>query len=395
MAFQVTTALKKMLAMEARKKVVQGATSSGKTYGIIPIIYDKLVATDGLKATVVAETLPAVKEGALDIFKNFMYDEGRWNDNCWNASTLTYTRPNRSRIQFKSFDSEGKAKASGKRDILFLNEANHIPFSIADTLIIRSKEVWLDFNADAEFWAHTEVLPEHNSEFLKLTYEDNEAIPEETLEDLMIKKAKADEEERAGNKGYWYNWWRVYGLGEIGSLQGVVFNNWQSIKEVPKEATLKAYGLDFGFTNDPSALTAIYQYNGKYLLDEVVYSTNLTNQQLSEIMLSYGVSKNKTIYADSAEPKSIQELTNYGWRVKPAEKGKDSVMFGINKMQESDFLVTETSINLVKELRHYTWDTDRTGKTLNKPVDKHNHAIDGVRYYFTTKDKFSGNYNYG
>jgi len=199
MPFEVTTAVRKMLEMTARKKVIQGSTSSGKTYGIIPILYDKGLYLPRQKITVVAETLPAVKEGSLDIFQNFMQDEHRWKDSNWNASSLTYTLHNKSRIQFKSFDSVGKAKASGKRDILFINEANHISYNIADALMIRSKETWLDFNADSEFWAHTEVLREPNSEFLKLTFEDNEAIPQETLEDLLIKRDKAMREDQAGN----------------------------------------------------------------------------------------------------------------------------------------------------------------------------------------------------
>jgi phage terminase large subunit len=201
MAFKVTTAFRKMSAMKARKKVVQGATSSGKTYGIIPLLYDKCIAIPRIKVTVVAETLPAVKEGCVDIFKNFMMDEGRWKDEQWNATELVYTSANKSKIQFKSFDSVGKAKAAGKRDILFLNEANHIPYPIADALIIRSKETWIDFNADSEFWAHTEILQQPNSEFLKLTYLDNEAIPESTLEDMMYKKRKAEEEDARGQRG--------------------------------------------------------------------------------------------------------------------------------------------------------------------------------------------------
>lgn len=396
MPFEVTTALKKMLKMTAKKKVVQGATSSGKTYGIIPILYDRMIKYDNLKITVVAETLPAVKEGALEIFKTFMFEENRWNDSYWNASTLTYTRPNRSKIQFKSFDSEGKAKASGKRDILFLNEANHIPFTIADALMIRTtNEIWLDFNADSEFWAHTETLKEPNSEFLKLTYLDNEAIPKGTLEDLMIKKAKAEQEEANGARGYWWNWWQVYGLGNIGNLQGVVFNDWETIKELPKEAKLLGYGMDFGFTNDPTTLTAIYQHDGTYIYDEVLYSTGLLNSDISRLMTERNVNKSQVIYADSAEPKSIAELRRLGWKVLGADKGKDSINFGISKMQEHRFKVTESSINLIKEFRNYTWATDRNGISINKPIDAYNHGIDGIRYYHATKSKNYGKYVIG
>jgi phage terminase large subunit len=384
MGFEITTALRKMLAMKARKKVIQGATSSGKTYGIIPILYDKCLATPRLKVTVVAETLPAVKEGCVDIFKSFMMDEGRWSDAQWNATELVYTAKNKSKIQFKSFDSIGKAKAAGKRDILFLNEGNHIPYPIADALIIRSQEVWIDFNADAEFWAHTEILQQPNSEFLKLTYLDNEAIPKPTYEDLMYKKHKAEEEDKLGKRGYWWNWWQVYGLGEIGNLQGVVFNHWKEVNEVPQHAKLLGYGLDYGYRNDPTALVAIYYADNVYYLDELIYKTGLMNRAISNEMIELGVDKFTTITADSAEMKSNDELQFLGWRVQDAKKGPDSIIYGVSRMQELNLCVTSRSLNLIHELRNYTWAVDRDGNTTNKPIDKYNHCIDAVRYYFQT-----------
>ena len=387
MAFEVTTSLRKMLAMKARKKVVQGATSSGKTYGIIPIIYDKLIEFDRFKATIVAETLPAVKEGAVDIFQSFMEETNRWNDSYWNASTLTYTRPNKSKLQFKSFDSVGKAKASGKRDLLFLNEANHIPFEIADALMTRSNDIWMDFNADTEFWAHTEILTQPNSEFLKLTYKDNEAIPPQILEELMLKKAKSDAEEKAGMKGYWWNWWQVYGLGEIGNLQGAIFNNYSLCDFVPDEASLVAYGCDFGYTNDPTTLTAIYYMDGKYYLDELIYQKGLTNSDLNNLMQSLEVNKRVEIYADSAEPKSIAELKRYGWKMTPAIKGKDSINFGIQEMQKEQFFVTNKSLNLINELRKYMWKVDREGKATNTPIDAFNHCFIGSTIITTSQGR--------
>jgi phage terminase large subunit len=384
MAFAVTTALRKMLAMTARKKVVQGATSSGKTYGIIPILYDKCLATPRIKVTVVAETLPAVKEGCVDIFKNFMMEEGRWNDAQWNATDLIYKSSNGSRLQFKSFDSVGKAKSAGKREVLFLNEGNHIPYPIADALIIRSQEVWIDFNADSEFWAHTEILQQPSSEFLKLTYLDNEAIPESTFDDLMYKKSKAEDEDNRGCRGYWWNWWQVYGLGEIGNLQGVVFSNWTSIKEIPSHAKLIGYGLDYGYRNDPTALTAIYYADNIYYLDELIYKTGLLNKAISDEMTRLGVDRFTSITADSAEMKSNDELLTYGWRVIDAKKGQDSIVYGVSRMQELDIRVTERSLNLINEFRNYTWATDRDGKPTNKPIDRYNHGIDGVRYHFQT-----------
>ncbi len=369
--FKRTTAINKMLKMTARKKVIQGGTSAGKTFGIIPILINKAIKNNRLKITVVAETLPAVKEGALDIFKSIMFETNRWIESNWNASSLTYTFNSGSRIQFKSFDSVGKAKSSGKRDILFLNEANHIPFEIADALMIRSKETWIDFNPDNEFWVHRETLKEPNSEFLLLTYLDNEGCPIETIEDLEIKK------EKAKTSSYWANWCKVYIDGEIGSLDGVIFNNWKTIDTIPHDARLLGYGVDFGYTNDPTAIVEVYKWNDKRIVNEICYEKGLTNSQIAK-----RITTKMPAYCDSAEPKSIAELKLNGINAIAVEKGTDSIKYGINLMQENEYFVTSQSVNLISELRKYAWDKDkRTGETLNKPIDDFNHAIDSWRYH--------------
>lgn len=369
--FKRTTAINKMLKMTARKKVIQGGTSAGKTFGIIPILINKAIKNNRLKVTVVAETLPAVKEGALDIFKSIMFETNRWIEINWNASSLTYTFNSGSRIQFKSFDSVGKAKSSGKRDILFLNEANHIPFEIADALMIRSKETWIDFNPDNEFWVHRETLKEPNSEFLLLTYLDNEGCPTETIEDLEIKKQKSK------TSTYWANWCKVYIDGEIGSLDGVIFNNWKTIDTIPHDARLLGYGVDFGYTNDPTAIVEVYKWNDKRILNEICYEKGLTNSQIAK-----RITTKMPAYCDSAEPKSIAELKLNGINAIAVEKGQDSIKYGINLIQENDYFVTSQSVNLISELRKYAWDKDkRTGETLNKPIDDFNHAIDSWRYH--------------
>jgi len=384
-SFVYTTAIDKIRSLTKRKKVIQGSTSAGKTYGIIPDIIDKLARTK-LKATIVAETIPAVKDGVVDIFKEVMQNTGRWRQTGWIGNPMEYTFVNGSRMQFKAFDTVGKAKASGKRDILFLNEANHIHYKIADALMIRSKDIYLDYNPDEQFWAHTEVLQEPNSEFLSLTFKDNEALPPETLEDLMIKKAKAfynpdiedeflfiDENVKSS---YWGNWWKVYGMGMVGSLEGVVFSNWSQTGEIPEDARYIGTGLDFGYTNDPTAIIDVYQWNDYRVLDEVCYAYKLVNADIAEILKDKG-----TVYADSAEPKSIEEIKRKGVYIKGATKGKDSINFGIQVMQDQKYLITERSRNLIKELRMYRWDEDKAGKQLNKPIDSFNHGIDAVRYH--------------
>ena len=376
--FVRTTAINKMLQMTKRKKVIQGGTSSGKTYAIIPILIDYATKNPRKRITVVAESVPAVKDGAVKIFKDIMIDTNRWVEDRWLGNPMEYTFANKTVIQFKSFDTVGKAKASGKRDVLFLNEGNHISFEIADALMIRSIETWIDFNPTALFWAHTEVLTEPNSEHIILTYLDNEACPPETIEDLMIKKAKAE------TSDYWANWWKVYGLGELGTLQGVIFQNWTLIDSMPTEAELVGCGMDFGYTNDPTTLIACYKLDGSYIWDEVIYQKGLLNSEIANLIKAKKF-KDSFIFADSAEPKSIAELRSYGLTIRGAEKGKDSINFGIAILQEQQFKVTARSYNLIKELRSYMWEIDREGKETNKPIDIYNHCIDAMRYLAISK----------
>lgn len=385
--FVKTTAIKKMAAMTARKRVIQGGTSAGKTYGIIPILINYAIRNPRARITVVAESIPAVKDGAVKIFKDVMQETGRWSDNSWIGNPMEYTFFNKSVIQFKSFDSVGKAKASGKREVLFINEANHIPYAIADALMIRSKETWIDFNPDNEFWVHTEILTEHNSEFLLLTYEDNEALPAETLEDILIKISKAFFDVKGNWKdpaniksAYWANWCKVYVSGEIGSLQGTIFG-FTIVQAIPLEADLIGYGLDWGFTNDPTALVALYKCNGELYIEELLYKTKLTNTMIADEMKVLKIPNYKRIVADSSEPKSITDLQNFGFpSVEAAKKGGDSIRNSIDTLQAYKINVPATSLNLIKELRNYKWLTDKTGKSLNEPVDKFNHLIDAIRY---------------
>lgn len=384
MAFEVTTALRKMLALKQPKKIIQGSTSSGKTYGIVPILYDKCLETPMTKCTIVAETLTAVKEGALDIFIRFMIDEGRWKDSSWNASSLIYHCANGSRLQFKSFDTVGKAKASGKRQILFLNEANHIDFEIADALMIRSEEVWMDFNADMEFWAHTEVLTLPDVDFLKLTYEDNEAIPQATLNDLKQKKLKADKEEASGNKGYWWNWWQVYGLGEIGQLQEGVLPIWEQIDEKPDRFQQYIYGIDFGFIH-PTALIRIWYWEDEIYLEEVIYQSGLTSGTLVDKVIQKGVEYDKEIVADWARKDMIQDLRNAGFYVLDANK---DVKKGLDKLKQKRVFVNSNSINIIRENRKYKY-RKINGTVTEEVLKKDDDAIDAIRYGNLWIDSYS------
>lgn len=373
MIFQRTKAINKLLALKKRKKVIQGGTWAGKTFCIVSLLINKATKIPNRKITIVAETIPALKGGALSDFITIMQSTGRWVQSRYNATDRSYTYYNGSVIEFKSFDTIGKAQAAGKRTDLFINEAPYIPFEIADALMMRtSGEIYIDYNPTAEFWAHTEIANQDDADFIILKYSDNEALPKSILKELMMKV------EKAKTSAYWKNWCKVYVDGETGSLEGVIFTNWKQIDSIPKEAVLIGYGLDFGYTNDPTALVEVYQWNGRRILNEVLYETGLVNSEIAKFITDRSV----PVYADSAEPKSIEEIRRAGVKnIKGVDKGTDSIKFGIQTMQDQEYLVTSTSRNLIREFRLYSWLKDKLGKAMNVPMDAFNHIVDAVRYH--------------
>ena len=376
-----TTAINKILKLNKFIKGVQGGTSAGKTFAIIPILIDLCAKNKNLEVSIVAESIPHLKRGAMKDFKKIMVFTGRWFDKRWNASDFKYTFANGSQIEFFSADNDAKLRGA-RRDVLYMNECNNMTFHAYTELASRTKQyVYLDWNPTNEFWFHNELIKDDDVDFIIVNYKDNEACPESALN--FILKA----EKKAKTSDFWNNWYKVYGLGEIGSLQGVVFNNWQTIETLPKEAELVGRGMDFGFTNDPTTIIDIYKYNQKYILDERLYKTGLTNSDIWNEFKRLQLDNSIVTIADSAEPKSITELSRLGMKIQGAIKGADSIKFGIQKMQQEDFLVTDRSVNLIKELRMYSWATDREGNSLNKPIDDYNHTIDSVRYYFNSKPK--------
>ena len=365
-----TTAVNKIIALKKRIKIIQGGTSAGKTFGIIPVLISKAANTPNLEISIVAESIPHLRRGALKDFINIMKWTSRFFEGRFNKSLLRYDFGNGSYIEFFSADDSSKLRGA-RRDILYINECNNVTFEAYNELSIRTKrEIFLDFNPANEFWVHTELKHEDDSDFLILTYKDNEALDERIVKEIEKNRAKAS------TSSYWANWWRVYGLGEIGMLEGVVFSNWKMIDKIPNEAKLIGYGLDFGFTNDPTAIIEIYNYNGQRIVNEIVYQTGLVNNEISKKL-----QKNVIAYADSSEPKSIEEIRRTGQLIKGVTKGQDSVNFGIQIMQSQSYLVTAQSTNLIKELRAYCWDRDKTGKQMNKPIDNFNHTIDALRYH--------------
>lgn len=375
MPFINTTATKKIFALKKRIRAVAGGTWASKTVSILVWLIDYAQSTKNEDITVVAESVPHLDLGAIKDFKNIMIGNGYWQDNAWNETQRLYTFPNKSTIKFVSFDKFGKAHGP-RRDILFINEANNIPLNIADQLITRTRKiVWMDWNPSEEFWFYTEMLPNRKDEidFITLTYLDNEA-----LTDIERKEIESHQHNK--------QWWQVYGLGQLGEIITRIYTGWKIIDEIPHEARLERYGLDFGYTNDPTAIVAVYYFNGGWILDGVCYKKGMSNKEIADTLKTM---KEKLIIADSAEPKSIDELRSFGLNVMPAEKGKDSVNFGIQFVQDQPISVTSKSVMLIKEYRNYLWLEDKDGKILQEPQDFNNHYMDAIRYALTSLQKLS------
>lgn len=380
--FRRTTATNKILSLKRRIKIIQGGTSASKTYSILAVLINKAIIQPNLEISVVAESIPHLRRGALKDFIKILKWTNRFDDSQFNKSLLTYQFKNGSTFEFFSADDSSKLRGA-RRDVLYINECNNVTFESYNELAIRTKkEVYLDFNPANEFWVHKELKDEPDSDFLILTYKDNEALDDSIVQQIEKNRLKAE------TSAYWANWWRVYGLGEIGMLEGVIFSNWKQIDRLPTDAKLIGIGLDFGYTNDPTAIIEIYNYNGQRILNELKYQTGMLNSDIAKEL-----PKHVPVYADSSEPKSIDEIRRYGITIKGVTKGKDSINYGIDIMQQQEYLVTSNSVNLIKELRAYCWDVDKTGTRLNTPIGTNDHAITAVRYH--EMETLGLNSNYG
>jgi len=363
--FQLTTATQKLLKLNKRIRGVAGGTSAGKTISILQILIDKSQSDKTPKLTsITSESMPHLKRGAIRDFLSIMQTHNYFNDNAWNKTDSIYTFETGSRMEFFSLDMPHKVRGP-RRQRLFINEANNIPLETFDQLEIRtSEEVWLDWNPVAEFWWYTDVEPNRDVDFIVLTYLDNEGLEQSIVDSI---------ESRRGNK----NWWNVYGLGQLGESEGRIYTGWQIIDEVPHEARLERYGLDYGYSNDPTASDGIYKYNGGIIIDEVIHQKGLVNSEIANVFKNL---PRALIIADSAEPKSNDEIKSYGVTVLPSTKGQGSVLQGIQLVQNQRISVTKRSVNTIKEYRNYLWQTDKNGKIINEPVDYMNHHMDDIRY---------------
>ena len=390
--YRRTTATNRILTMRKRIRIVQGGTSAGKTYCILAVLIDRAAKTPGIEISVVSETMPHLKKGAVKDFKKIMQQTGRWKRSHWHETDKKYTFNNGAFIEFFSVDDDSKVRGL-RRNVLYVNEANNIKWETFYQLLIRTdREVYIDYNPVAEFWAHTQLMAKKSAETLILTYKDNEALPKTVVNELESNLRKAyykpagDRNDPANIKNpFWANWCKVYLDGLVGGLQGAVYNDWKQVDDIPAEARLLGYGLDFGYSNHPTALVAVYYKDGQYYFKQLIYRTGLKSKQLATQMEELKVSKFLPIFCDSAEPRMRDELIEYGFEVIGAAKGSDSINAGIDILQSITINVTKDSTETITELRTYVWAKDKQGKDTNDPIDDFNHALDAIRYFAIMK----------
>lgn len=373
----ITTSLKKLKPLFLSPKqflIEQGGMSGGKTYPTLMLIISWLQTNPKRLWTVLGLDYRHLRDGAIHDFKNIMNNGEIWEPDRWNSTERTYTFGNGSQLQFLSVDTMGAH--GSRRDGLFVNEANGISYATFDQLASRTKEkTIIDFNPTHEFWAHTELLKKHpeDCDFILLTYKDNEALSNREVANIERHKPKPGEKPS--------NWWTVYGLGQIGSLEGNVYQGWieKPKNEVIEKSRLIRYGLDFGFTNDETALVAVYERpEGSTGLVELYYKKGLLGSEYPEMLGSVGVDPNTLIVGDSARPEIIAEIKKAGYRIIPCDKGAGSIKAGIDRVQQQQ--IVYYGENIKKEFLTYHWRKRKDGTTLDEPIDDNNHLMDAIRY---------------
>jgi len=360
---------------DAHVVVNQGGSSSGKTYSILQTLFCIACANSKLVITVVGQDIPNLKAGALRDALNIYHDNEQLKNfvTSYNKSDRIFEFKNSSIMEFKSYDDAQDAK-SGKRDYLFVNEANGITREIYNELALRTKKrIYIDYNPNSAFWVHDHLLGKPGVQLIISDHRHNPFI-----DDIMRDKIESI-------KGEDLELWRCYARGLTGKITGLILNNWHLCDAIPTNASLIAVGLDFGFTNDETGCVEVYKQDGELWINELLYETRLTNPDISNRLTEAGLSKGTEIIADSAEPKSIEELRRMGWRITGAKKGPDSVKNSIDILKRYKLNITRSSTNLRNELGRYKWKIDNAGKTLNEPIDRWNHLIDPLRYIALNK----------
>lgn len=358
--------------------VNKGSTRSSKTYSVLQLLYLIACQSEAPRTiSIVSESMPHLKKGCIRDFQEMLMRDDKWEAKNWHASDKIY-KVNNSIIEFFSVDNPGKVHGPS-RHILYVNECINIDYETYRQLAIRTTEtIFLDCNPCFEFWLDEKVLTQKNAELIHSTYRDNSF-----LSDVQIREIESNRNDK--------DWWRVYGEGLTGAMQGVVINNWSIADDMPEVYKKRWIGIDFGFTNDPTAIVDMRLSEGELWIDELLYARGYDNMMIASHLDSLAIPRNAVIVADSAEPKSIREIASQGWHIEAAQKGKDSIATGIALLNRYAKHVTQRSTNIINEYRNYRWLTDEFGNATNRPMDKYNHSIDAQRYVCLNKLLENGN----
>ena len=371
---------------ESDKEIVvhSGGTSSGKTYSILQYLITIGCEIPKSTITIVGQDIPNLRVGAYRDALNIIYDS-QYSEyflsqiKQQNKSQREFYFKNKSILEFKSYDNSQDAK-SGKREFLFINEANGIGYEIFAELNIRTrKQTIIDFNPTSEFWAHKKLMGRSDVDWFNSTWSDNPFISDSIRDGILAYEPTAENIERGTADKYR---WEVYGLGKIGRKEGTIFTNWER-GTAPESYKWRMYGMDWGFTNDPTVLVDVQLSHGKLYVKELLYKTGMTTKDIGNELERLGISRNDLIICDSAEPKSIEEMNRMGWYCRPSVKGADSIMNGIDLLRRYKIIIDGE--NIANEFLSYIYATDKDGGYTNKPEDKNNHAIDAIRYAVTNK----------
>jgi len=379
-----TTALRKIASSRKKITVVQGGQGASKTFSILMLLINHASNVEGREILILSAELTKMRLTVIKDFVKLMQMFGIYQDSRFISGTL-YRFRNGSFIKFIGLDKSDVGKGL-RSDVAYFNEVNKIDSETYRQVASRSKKVYADFNPDAEFFIHTEVITREDCDFLKLTFQDNEMLDKGEREEILRYKELGYNEQGEVINKYWANKWRVYGLGEVGAIDGAVFEHWETI-EMPKDARLLYYGCDFGFATSKFAVLGIYNWNGRKVLKQFVYKTNLTNQQGAEEFKRMGYNGG-VVYCDSAEPKSIRELQIAGIQAVKCDSKQDIKTFAIQSLNEQSFYVDENSTDLIDELRYYVYD-EKTGKAKKSNKD---HLMDAMLYAIGSGDKYNGKY---
>ena len=365
-----TNVFHKAYGSKSRVTCLQGGTRSSKTYSLCQMIIVKALQEPGKVFSIIRKTLPACKGSVYRDFLNILKELDLYTQDNHNKSDLSYFL-NNCTIEFLSVDNPEKLKGR-KRNYAWLNEATEFTYEDYQQIIFRcTEQIYLDYNpSDPYSWIYDKVLTRNDCTFIKSTYLANPFLGKDTIAE--IERLKEIDPE----------YWEVYGLGNVGNIQTAIFRNFQLTDEV--QGKLIGYGLDFGFTNSPTALVAVYQSDDNLYIKEMLYEKRLTTTDLANKLKEFRIDRQSEIVADSAEPKTIEEIYRQGFNIKPAKKGA-GIHLGIDIMRRYKLHITKDSLNAIKEFRGYKWATDKNGDVLNTPVKVNDHLIDATRYLCLNK----------